>query len=569
MIKKIIKTIICILLLLIIAIHSYGTTKNIKINADTILSVDKNNKLMSYFDESYVINNNTQDDNYSFKRDIEELTKKTTYLLLGEMNSDSESSEDYYKRYKDYLSLRYNPEVPKDENNIIGLDTNSKEYEDDLLSGITIPGMFLKFSSLNIKYSQYGTIRISKINDEMVLSIITIPDVSMKTSEEDDTITKTNLTINYLYKKLNGEYKLLYLSGETSDEIEEYVENTNEKKGELTHNDNFNSKLRDIYNFSKVDSLDNNIINNIYNDNKSKIVYLDSLYNTGSVESANGFFISEGIIITTYNYIEKSLMKAQNIVISDSEGNVYELDGIVTMNEQADISVLKVKNKNQNYIEISNEGNIENEDAVISINSKNGVGLISSKGIMIVADDINTSIPITKELQGSLLFDKDGKIAGMINSFSVNSSISSVTSREILKEYYDIFSKIEYENIKCISFKTLKENYYIDIKDEKIEENIPDKIWNKYSRAENIDDFIRFKKIKSYYKDGIITLRYKNEINEYMSTIQICSDYMEHLKKVGYEEKKLSDSKAIYENGKYKIIVISEFDYLIIVMVML
>ena len=273
MIKKIIKTIICILLLLIIAIHSYGTTKNIKINADTILSVDKNNKLMSYFDESYVINNNTQDDNYSFKRDIEELTKKTTYLLLGEMNSDSESSEDYYKRHKDYLSLRYNPEVPKDENNIIGLDTNSKEYEDDLLSGITIPGMFLKFSSLNIKYSQYGTIRISKINDEMVLSIITIPDVSMKTSEEDDTITKTNLTINYLYKKLNGEYKLLYLSGETSDEIEEYVENTNEKKGELTHNDNYNSKLRDIYNFSKVDSLDNNIINNIYNDNKSTIVY--------------------------------------------------------------------------------------------------------------------------------------------------------------------------------------------------------------------------------------------------------------------------------------------------------
>ena len=44
---------------------------------------------------------------------------------------------------------------------------------------------------------------------------------------------------------------------------------------------------------------------------------------------------------------------------------------------------------------------------------------------------------------------------------------------------------------------------------------------------------------------------------------------MEHLKKVGYEEKKLSDSKAIYENGKYKIIVFSEFDYLIIVMVML
>ena len=567
MIKWFKRSIILILMLLLFINQCYGATSSFLLNADDVTIVNKNNILMSNFNSDYNISNSTEDENYNLNQEITELTQKVTFLLLGDMNEQNESSEEYYKRHKDYLSLRYNPEIPKDENNRLGLDTESQEYSDDILSGISVPGMFLLIHNLDIKYSSYGTIKISKINDEEVLSIITIPDVLMKESEDGENIIKTNLSIYYFFKKTNNEYKILYLFAENSDDIEEYTENNNEKKGEFVQNENYNSQLKDIYSFSKADLVDENIINGIYNSNKSNIVYLNSLNNLGSVEVANGFFINEGIIITTYNYIEKSLLKAQNIIISDSLGNVYELDGIVTMNESLDTAILKVKNKTSSYIDVKETEELKTEDAVISINSKDGVGLKSSKGIIIISDDIQTSIPITSELQGSPLFNNEGNLIGMINSKLLNTSISDVTSLDIIKEYYNIFSNIDFNDITCISFDDLKENYYIQIKDEKVEDNIPQKIIKKNPEIEKVDEFIKLKKIKSYYKDGIITLRYKNEINDYINTIQICSDYFEYLKKNGFTENVVSDSKIIFENKNYKIIVMAEFDYLIIVMV--
>ena len=46
-------------------------------------------------------------------------------------------------------------------------------------------------------------------------------------------------------------------------------------------------------------------------------------------------------------------------------------------------------------------------------------------------------------------------------------------------------------------------------------------------------------------------------------------EYGANLKNKGYKEKQISNSKVIYENKKYQIIIMTEFDYLIIVMVKL
>ena len=77
------------------------------------------------------------------------------------------------------------------------------------------------------------------------------------------------------------------------------------------------------------------------------------------------------------------------------------------------------------------------------------------------------------------------------------------------------------------------------------------------------------KLVKGYYKDGIISLRYKNDISNYIDTMQFASSYIENLKNKGYNEKTSSKSKIILENGKNKIVIMSEFDYLIVVMVKL
>lgn len=572
--KKIIMIVVSFLLLVTIGTNSLAITNGISINEETFTFNNKNNNILTSFSNEYSISNNKNDEKSELKQKITELTKKTTYLLLGEANSVKESSENYYKRHQDYLKLRYNPEVPKDDSTFIGLDVNSEEYKDDILSGMSVPGMFLKLNELEIKYKSYGQTRVSIVDDEIVISTITLPNVQMKEQDSKNpmkyNIIQTDLTMYYYFKKLDNDYKLLYLYGETNNDIEEFMEKVDEEKGTLSKNTEYNSQLEDIYDFSKAKAISDNILNNVYDENKTKIVYLNAIYNTGIITSANGFFISEGIIVTTYNFIEKSLMKAQDIVISDSLGTVYELDGIITANEDYDVAILKIKNKNSNYIKINDRKKLEKEDAVITLNSRNGIGLTTYKGIITAVDNnIQTSLTSTEEIQGSPIFDTDGNLIGMINSKSLNTSISFATPTGILEEYYLKLNNKEFNDIKCVSFKELKEKYYIKYNEEKFFNNIPEKKWNEYSKAENIDENIEMPLIKASYVDGIISLRYKNDISNYIDTMQMANEYRENLKNKGYEEKSISNSKVIYQNEKYQIIITTEFDYLIVVMVKL
>lgn len=546
----------------------------ININEDIFMQNNKNNDIFTSFSSEYNISGSNSDENTELKELITDLTKKTTYLLLGEANNAKESSENYYKRHKDYMKLRYDPEVPKDDSTFLGLDVNSQEYKDDILSGMSVPGMFLKLNELDIKYKSYGQIRVSIVSDETVISAIILPNVQMKEQDDKDpmkyNIIQTDLTMYYYFKKLNNEYKLLYLYGETNNDIEEYMEKVDEKIGTLSKNTEYNTQLTDLYDFSKAKAISEEKFDLLYNNNKEMIVYLNAIYNAGTIASANGFFISDGIIITTYNFVEKALMKAQNIIISDSLGNVYELNGIVTMNEENDVAVLKLKNGNSKFIKMSDDDKLEKEDAVITLNSKNGIGLITYKGIITAIDNnIQTSLIATEEVQGSPIFDVNGNCIGMINSKTLNSSISFATPNKILKEYYLKLSNKKLNEIKGVSFSELKENYYTKYNEEKKVNSIPENKWEEYLKAENIEKYIEMPLIKASLVDGIISLRYKNDISNYINTMQMANEYRENLKNKGYEEKNISNSKIIYQNEKYQIIIMSEFDYLIVVMVKL
>ena len=568
--NKIIKIIVIFIIIILIGTVSLAESKDLIINDETFSFNSKQENISSNFNTEYGISNNN--DNNQNDTEIEQLTKKVTYLLLGDFSISNEGSENYYKRYKDYLNLRYAPEIPKDTDSFTGLDENSQEYKDDLLSGISLPNMFDKLNELEIKYNSYGEIRTSIIDENNIVSSITLSDIRMKEQDYENPMeyntVKCDLTIYYYFKKLNNEYKLLYLYSETNDEIENYIEQSEEKEGELSKDSDYDSNLEEIYDFTKAEAITDEQLSKIYNENNSKIVFLQSLYNTGINAKANGFFISEGLIVTTYNYIEQSLLKSQNIVISDSLGNVYQLEGLVTMDEQNDIAILKLKEKNQTKIDILDIEQLQKEDAVITLNSKLGIGLTTAKGIITAIDKkLQTSLPVTEEIQGSPLFNSNGNLIGMINSKSLNSSISYATELEILKQYYNKFINMDFNEIKAISFEELKDNYYIKSTEEKILKDIPEKKWKQYSKAENIDENISLDLIKSSYKDGIISLRYKNNIQDYIDVFEFINPYRENLKDKGYEEKKISDSKYIYENKKYQIIITKEFDYLIVIMV--
>ena len=87
----------------------------------------------------------------------------------------------------------------------------------------------------------------------------------------------------------------------------------------------------------------------------------------------------------------------------------------------------------------------------------------------------------------------------------------------------------------------------------------------KYMEAGYIKEIKGLDLVKAFYTDGILSLRYKNEASNYIDTMELMSSYIEILKTNGYIEKSVANSKSIYENEKYRIVMMEEFDYLIVI----
>lgn len=548
-------------------------------NFDTSkLSFTENSKkdnVVSNFNKKYDLTYSISNIDQKLEEEIKTLTKKTTYLLFGGFNNTEETSEEYYKRHKEWLDLRYNPKIPKDDSNEFGLDTDSEEYTDDLISGLAIPQIFNQVNEMGLIYNSFGDIRVTK-NDNLVISSITLPNVKIKEQSKSDPMKydyiETNYVMYYYYKKLNNKWKLYYLYGESTDEVSSYfneIESStaNEK---MAIAPSYESKLETVYNFEKLKNMTQEELNNIYNLNINNIVYLNSYYNNSITDSANGFFISNGLVVTTWSFIEKSLIDAQYITINNKL-NTFEFDGIVTANLEADVAIIKVKDYSSQFVKIGNSQSLKVEDPVITISSKNGVDAIVQKGIVVSNDDyIQTSIPLLTVDEGSPLFNQKGEVIGINTSKITNASISVAVTSNILKEIQNKFSNLDFNSIESIPFSELKEKYYyVKYNQESTINDIPKNKQKEYLGIGNIEETIKLKLIKSSYKNGIVSLRYKNDIAKYLNSMQLASDFKQKLIKDGYKQVMNTNSKSIYKNKKYQIIIMDEFDYLIVVMVKL
>lgn len=571
------KKILITLAILLTTVTVFATTKNFTISSSNLsFENSKKQAIKQEFNKDYVLEYKISSSEEAFEEEIISLTKKVTYLLLGEMGEDEETAEEYYNRHQEYLGMRYAPDIPLDDTTLSGYDETSQEFADDLVSGISVPSLFLQLNELDPIYTSYGDIRITSV-DNGIIARITLPNVKMKVENEANqqeyTREKTNLILYYYFKELNGEYKLYYLLGESTNSLEEYMENktSNETSNTVNTTDEYESDLRNIYNFSKVDSLTQSNIDNIINKNKANIMILNSYYNNYVVGTANGIVINEGLVVTTWSFIEDALINAQYITIKDSNGKSLEIEGIVTVNIDSDLAVLKLTEATTSKSSVASSTNITKEDAAIIISSNTGVGLSLRKGIIVANDGyLQTSLPVSLEEQGSPLFNSNGDVIGLTSANSVNTSISLSIPSAALQEIQTKFNELDFSKIKSITFDKLKEDYYyISYKEELVENNISDSKWKEYSKIGNIEKTITLDLVKANYKNKVVSLRYKNNITSYISSMQLATGFIDALEEQGYQEVSSSTTKKIYSNNKYQVTIMEEFDYLIIVMVKL
>lgn len=572
------KKILLTILLCFSCTSVYAVTNQFEIDSSkfSFSSNSKKNKVTSEFDKNYNLTTNISESNDKLRSEITSLSKKVTYLLLGQNDISKETAKEYYSRRQDYLNLRYNPKIPKDSTTFTGLDENSQEYKDDLVSGMSVPGMFNILNELEITYNTIDSIRVS-LNKDMVISMVFLKDITMKEEDSNNPMkyknTKTNLVLYYYFKKLDNDYKLYYLFAETKDDLSKYLNNVEDSEStkSMVVSEKYDSKLSDIYDFSKLQALDNNKLNQVYDSNSKNVLILNAYYSTKVVASANGFLLSDGLVITTWDFLEKALVDSQFFTIKNKDGTVYQIDGIVTANPETDIAVIKLKEKIESNTILGDTKNVNVEDPIITISSKSGVGLTLQTGIITSKDGyLQSSIPLTESDEGSPLYNENGELIGINTSKSINSSISMAVDSKILMEVKSKISNTQFDSIKTISFDELKEKYYYtSYGKEKIINSIPNSKWKEYKKIGNIEKNIKLELVKANYDNNVVSLRYYNGISKYISGMQLASAFKEELVKSSYKQTLNTNSKSIYEDNKYKVIIMDEFDYLIIVMVKL
>ncbi len=551
--KKILILIIFVFTMSVSASNKF-TIKNINFNKEEqiISKLPKENSL------SYKID--FQDEN----KEIIDLSKKITYLLLGPSNKD-ETSEEYYKRHKDFLNMRYKPVIPTKNGKP---DTSSQEYKDDIVSSFTLPTMFTMLNEMDINYSTFGDINVSKSND-LVLSTVVLPSVTMKEEDNLDSTKyntiNTNLVMYYFFKKNNTNYELYYLVVDSEDNIDDYLSyiNDNGKKNTINIAKDYSDTLNNVYNITNLKKITNYTINNIYENNKDKIVKIVSFYKDGSSFIGNGFFINKGLVVTTWDYLKRTLVNSQDIKVVVNNKS-YDVEGIVTINNDSNVVVLKLMDEVSNGIKLANKINIG--DPVISI-SNQVIGYKANKGLL-VSDNgyYQSTIPVSISDEGSPLFNTNGEVIGMNTSILTNSPSSFSIPYMSLIEIRDKFNNMNFNDIKTISFKELKQEYYVTYGIEETNDNISKSRWKKIDEITDISNNIHMKIVKANYYNGVVSIRYKNNLDT-IRPMKMAESFKNYLLNNGFKEELYSDKKCIYEKGNYQVILIEEFDYLIVIMV--
>ena len=116
-----------------------------------------------------------------------------------------------------------------------------------------------------------------------------------------------------------------------------------------------------------------------------------------------------------------------------------------------------------------------------------------------------------------------------------------------------------------MTFEELKNNYFVSYKDDKVVNKIDEDVWNKYKKIGNLEKSINIELVKASYKDNVLSLRYKNTLNKLFSNMQLANNFISELKKEKYKEVINESNKKVYVKDKYRVTIMSEFDYLIVV----
>lgn len=545
-------------------------------NIDLLSLADRISKIDHSIDTEYPIKASSSLLQSSEEENVKNMSEKITYLLLGNPNEKVSDYKEYAYRKKELLSLRYNKEIPKDKNG--SLQEDSEEYQDDIVTGYNIPNMFLTITEKNITYTEKPITEIFE-TEKYIISRNVFRNITMETESANNpkefTEKNTNLILYYFFKELNNQPKLYWIMAETEDNLNTYFQTTEqlEYANKINVVNKYDGKIDDLYDTTKLAKISESMMKTNYLNSVKNVVNVNAISNQNIASSAMGFFLSDGIVATSWSFFQNAMQYAE-ITITDQSLKSYEIDGIVTANDALDIVLIKLKNKTNTSIKLPGQSTLKEEDGVMLLGSKSGLNISPTTGIVISSSGtIKAMIPTSPKEVGSPLFDMNGVLVGYLQPKSYTSSISTFIPSIYLKEIKEQIEKVGFNNLKIISLESLKEKYNVTYKEEQIKNTIPEKVWNEYKTIGKIESNISLTLKKASYYNNIVSLRYSNNTSSYFENEEngidlflLAMPFVTELENSGYKETYSSSSKRTYENEKYEIILMKEFNYLIVLM---
>ena len=449
-------------------------------------------------------------------------------------------------------------------------ETKKKEYTDHMYidkndGAKTLAGTIFRdtyFSELN-KYKITGgyisDVKTVPFNDD-VLAFAYIKDAKVNNKDNEVVLT-------YWLKKDNGDYKVYYPWITVGSKLEDFFE-------KLAKEEDSGDVVGTSYNSLSLENdgtkyVDDDVLKSLYQSNKNKVVQITGMADTGSNMYGSGFYLSEGIVVTTWSLLQQFLTDSNYIYVNDVTGNTYNVEGIIAAQVDYDVVVLKLNKEAGEAVSIADSSTLKLDDKLFMINSRNNGGFSINYGTFISIDNgrIKNLLAISSSDVGSALFNQNGEVVGFSVSDQVHSELSYANSTDYLINLQKILMSQRFEDVKYTPLEDFKDNYYLKYTDEKEYNNVPKKKWNKLTKIGNLNENINLKLIKASYADHVMSLRYVANNSSSIDSIYFVASYVENLEKEGYRLVRDELDQKTYDNGDYKIVIKDSYNYLIILIV--
>ena len=373
-------------------------------------------------------------------------------------------------------------------------------------------------------------------------------------------VTSDDNYFSFFYRKMNSGFELFSLSNnkESSSEKRDSdmaVSETEKFNVNYNYGEDYLSKAEvSNRNFSSNDK----IANKIYKENINNILKLNTYNEQTIVASATGFFLVPGLVVTSWSYVKSSLESGQFIsVVSDTNVN-YDVEGIVDVNREADVAILKLTSLVGDYAEF--ETSSLNEE-VLMLGTFGGFGISGQVGMVLSTGEKQVNLlHVCKENFGSPLYNSSGNVVGMITSDSTRDNLSISISEKILKQYQLYYKKYSFSEINSLSFSLSRKKYFVY--DLTVENSSIHVLQSDLKEYNYFVQLFSSRVIRAESANNSIILRYKFDEG---NTNQFLNYFTKNLEKNNYKMKFDSDYKKVYFDKKYKVSLILNFNYIIVI----